>query len=163
RLCRSKGRVTGPLCGGSLMRMPAAGSRSVITSQKLIFVVTPTPSGVGQVISGASFFSTGGGGAAGFRAGRRVCTESGIARQSMNRTIRIQLLRRCRTRSEVGVEKIFDAMPCVAEHVLAREVMELARVRHEGNKVAFLVLQQLIDQPHGVEVRNVNVRGAMEH
>src|SRR5207237_9673289 len=144
------------------VRMPAAGSRSVITSQKLIFVVTPTPSGVGQVIAGASFFSTGGGGAAAFRAGRRVCAESGIARQSTNRTIRIQLLRRCRTRSEVGVEKIFDAVPCVVEHVLAREVVELARVRHEANEGPFPVLRQLIDQQHGVAVRTVDVRDAMQ-
>src|SRR5690348_2002516 len=64
------------------MRMPAAGSRSVITSQKLIFVVTPTPSGVGQIISGASFFSTGGGGAAGFRAGRRVWAVAAIAQKN---------------------------------------------------------------------------------
>src|SRR5919198_3475274 len=145
------------------MRMPEAGSRSVSTSQKLIFVATPTPSGVGQIISGASFFNTGGGGAAGFRAGRRVCAESGIARQSTNMTIRIGLLRRCRTRSEVGVEETFDAVPRVAEHVLAREVVELARVRHEGNEVAFLVLQQLVDQPHGVQVRNVHVRRAVEY
>src|SRR5437867_124694 len=58
---------------------PAAGSRPVLISQNAAFVFTPTPSGVGHVISGASFFSGTGGGAAGLRCGLRVCANTGAA------------------------------------------------------------------------------------
>jgi hypothetical protein len=47
-----------------LIRIPAAGSRPAITSQNDCFVVTPTPSDDGQVISGATV-TGGAGGAAG--------------------------------------------------------------------------------------------------
>ena len=59
------------------MMMPPAGSRPVLTSQKLSFVFTPTPSGDGHVMSGASFFSGTGGGGAGLRGGLRVWANAG--------------------------------------------------------------------------------------
>src|SRR4051812_3406290 len=61
------------------MRTPAAGSRSAMTSQNARRVLTPTPSGVGQVVSGATFF--GGVAGAGLRAGGgfRVCADTGAA------------------------------------------------------------------------------------
>jgi hypothetical protein len=67
--------MTGPLCGGSAIRIPSAGSRSVITSQYSTFVVTPTPNGEGQVISAATFFGSalGGGGVERLAGGRVVC------------------------------------------------------------------------------------------
>ena len=67
-----------------LMRMPAAGSRPVITSQKASFVVTPTPSGVGHVSLGelCSGAATGGGGAGrACGAGSRVCAEQDRSQQ----------------------------------------------------------------------------------
>jgi len=35
-------------------------------------------------------------------------------------------------------EEIIDAMPCVAQHVLARKVVEFARIHHEGDQIAVL-------------------------
>src|SRR5581483_2056097 len=74
----------GPWCGGSLMRMPAAGSRPVITSQKLAFVATPMPSGEGHTISGAACWS--GGGATGARRAARACSPAAGAAASASAT-----------------------------------------------------------------------------
>src|SRR5215831_5525921 len=55
-----------PLCGGILISTPPAGSRPAMTLQNAIFVLTPVPSGAGQLTSAASFFIADGGGVAGF-------------------------------------------------------------------------------------------------
>src|SRR5215510_1995249 len=61
-----------------------------MTSQKLTFVLSPTPSGVGQVTSGTTFFDATAGGGAGFRTGGfRVCAESGTATSSATTIARI--------------------------------------------------------------------------
>src|SRR5262245_129070 len=82
RLWRSKLSVTGPLCGGSVMRMPAAGSTPLITSQKDRPLVTPTPSSAGQTMRAGSRVG-GAAGAAGLAGGLagvglRVCAVAGI-------------------------------------------------------------------------------------
>src|SRR5687767_4156247 len=59
RLCRSKVSVTSPVCGGSLMTMPAAGSRPVNTSQKDRLVVTPSPRSDGHSMTAGSVFMAG--------------------------------------------------------------------------------------------------------
>ena len=61
------------------MTMPSAGSRPVMTSQNGCFVATPTPSGVGHFISGASVFGATGGGVAGLRGGLCVCAPADAA------------------------------------------------------------------------------------
>src|SRR5258708_3762604 len=54
-----------------VIRMPAAGSRPINTSQNGCFEVTPEPSGAGHVICGAS--RIGGPGGTDRAAGLRVC------------------------------------------------------------------------------------------
>ena len=62
------------------MTTPPAGSRPARTSQNTSFVLTPTPSGAGQLISGATFFVAAAGGAGGaLRTGFRVCANAGDA------------------------------------------------------------------------------------
>ena len=64
---------------------------------------------------------------------------------------------------QVRVEEVFDPMPGVTQHVLAREVMEFAGIRHERDKVALPLLQQLVNEADGVEVRDVHIGRAMQH
>src|SRR5918994_790180 len=54
--------MTSPVCGGSLMMMPAAGSRPVNTSQNDRLVVTPSPRSEGHSTTAGSVFSAGGAG-----------------------------------------------------------------------------------------------------
>ena len=54
-------------------------------------------------------------------------------------------------------------MPRVAQHVLAREVVEFARVGHERHQIALALLQQLVNQPHRVQIRHVDIRRAVQH
>src|SRR6266513_1985875 len=105
------------------MRIPPAGSRPAITSQKLIFVFNPTPSGVGQVISGTTFFAAAAGVGGGFRAGAfRVCAVSGTVSRSANTAIRMTsvyvgrtgrtgLSSPSRLRFQVLLEEIVDPVP----------------------------------------------------
>jgi hypothetical protein len=59
---------------------PFAGSRPIITSQNDSFVFTPTPSGAGQVISGATCFGAAAGGAGALRTGGFwACANTGPA------------------------------------------------------------------------------------
>src|SRR5436190_545941 len=55
------------------MRMPPAGSRPVITSQKDWPLLTPTPSGAGHVMSAGTLMGAAGSGGGTLRAGLRVC------------------------------------------------------------------------------------------
>src|SRR5262245_43787998 len=87
RLCRLNVRVTGPLCGGSVMTMPERGLVSVITSQKLILVVTPTPSGAGQTIA-AGVFCAGGNGVDATLTDARRCAIDDEATQQHSVTAR---------------------------------------------------------------------------
>src|SRR5829696_8937890 len=141
------------------MSTPAAGSRPAITSQNAAFDLTPTPSGAGQVISGATL--VGGAGGGGRRAdGLRVCADNGTATTRAIAIARMcavyRSLRACRA-PQVGIEKVFDPLPRVAQDVLAGEVVELARIGHERDEIAFAFLQQLIYLPHRVQVRDVHV------
>src|SRR5205807_8977133 len=88
---RSNESIAGPLCGGIVISTPEAGSRPAITSQKLTFVFTPTPSGVGQLISGTIFFSAAAGGAALRAGGFRICAASGTVRIIANTIARIEI------------------------------------------------------------------------
>src|SRR5262245_30553291 len=64
---------------------------------------------------------------------------------------------------EVLVEEALDPRPGVAQHVLAREVMELAGIRHELDERPLAFLQRLVDQLDRVQVWHVHVGSAMEH
>src|SRR5262245_19725314 len=114
------------------MSMPAAGSRPASTSQNTSLVFRPVPSGAGHAMSGSIFVSAAAGA---LRAGAdlRVCDKTGTA------TIAITAIRKA-TRgmnklyqllTQVRLEEVVHAVPRVAQHVLAREVVELARIRHE--------------------------------
>src|SRR5205814_433426 len=107
----------------------------------------PTPSGDGHAVSGSIIVAGARGG--GRRAGAlRVCESPGAAiaaiAVSSSNARRIEGI--VPLRHEVRVEELLDAMPGVAQHVLAGEVMELARIRHELHQAALAVLQQFIDQ-----------------
>src|SRR5215468_6104872 len=69
--------------------------------------------------------------------------------------------RSCSGRPQVSVKKLVDAMPRIAQHVLAAEVMKFARVHHERNQIALVFLESLIHEPDRLEERHVDVRGAM--
>ena len=60
------------------------------------------------------------------------------------------------------VEERIDAVPRVAQDVRAREVVELARVRHERNEIALAFFQRFIDEAHRVKIRHVDVRRPMQ-
>src|SRR5690349_5601291 len=145
------------------MRMPFSGSRTVITSQNERWVRTPTPSGFGHTISGATFLSAGAAGA-GFRTGFFVCANAGAAATAHAHARTARRMAQCTSsrsllalRPQVGGEELVHAVPGVAQHVLAREVVELARVRHERHEAALSFLEQLINETHRVQVRHVHV------
>ena len=60
------------------------------------------------------------------------------------------------------VEEIVDAVPRVAQNVLAREVVELARIDHERDEIAFAVFSELVNEPDRFQERHVHVGGAVE-
>ena len=64
---------------------------------------------------------------------------------------------------KMRIPELVDSVPGVVEDVLSREVMEFARIHHERNQIAFSVFHQFVDQFHGVEIRNVDIRSAMEN
>jgi hypothetical protein len=61
----------------------------------------------------------------------------------------------------VVIEEAFDARPGVAQDVFAREVVELAGIGDEVEVLA--LLQQLVGQPHRVQVGDVDVARAVQH
>ena len=65
-------------------------------------------------------------------------------------------------RTKVRLEEVVDAAPRIAQHVLAREVVELARVGHERHEVALPLSQQLVYEPYGMQVRHVHVGRAVQ-
>src|SRR4051812_46873195 len=70
--------------------MPACGSRPGSTSQNNSFDATPGPSGVGHVMSAATFFGAVAAGGVGFRTiGLRACADREVTRQSATAIARI--------------------------------------------------------------------------
>lgn len=67
-----------------------------------------------------------------------------------------------RSCAQMRVEEVVDAVPCVAENVFAAEIVELARVHHEGDKIAFVFFQSFVNEPDGFEVRDIDVGGAVK-
>ena len=63
---------------------------------------------------------------------------------------------------QVRVEEILHPVPGVAQHVLPRKVVELAGIGHERDEIALSFLQQLINQPDGMEIRHIDVRRAVQ-
>src|SRR5215813_5263536 len=55
-------------------------------------------------------------------------------------------------------KKLIHAMPRIPQHVRPRKIVELPRIHHVREQVAFPFLQRLIDQPHRLQVRHVHVR-----
>jgi len=77
-LCRSNSKAAVLTCGGIVTRTPPAGSFPASTKQYDAPVLTPTPSGSGQLICAGSIF--GGAGGAGFRVDvRDRCAEASEA------------------------------------------------------------------------------------
>src|SRR5262245_10530794 len=147
------------------MSMPAAGSRPASTSQNTSLVFTPVPSGAGHAMSGSTFVSAAAGA---LRAGAdlRVCDDkpgaATIAITAIRKTTRgmnklYQLL------TQVRLEEVVHPMPRVTQYVLAREVVELTRIRHERDQVALSFLEQLVHEPHRVQVRHVDVRRPVQY
>jgi SAM-dependent methyltransferase len=66
-------------------------------------------------------------------------------------------------RLQVFLEELLDARPGVAQDVLAREVVELAGIHHELDEIALPFLHHLVHQADGMQVRHVDVGGAMQH
>lgn len=105
------------------MSMPSAGVRPLRTSQKLSFEVTPTPSGVGQLISGAIVIGGPGGGAAdvgrrtgGFPVG--VCAGSVVAAA---RTAMVRSATRERIRSAWYESVVADAREARRRRIARRQ------------------------------------------
>src|SRR5688572_6435951 len=131
---------------------PPAGSRPASTSQNESFVRTPVPSGAGHAMSGSVFVSAVDGTGARRAGVLRVCARLGapaIASAAIRRSTRgMTELYQLRRGPQVGVEELVDALPRIAQYVLAREVVELARVRHERDEAALAFLQKLIHEPY---------------
>jgi hypothetical protein len=60
-------------------------------------------------------------------------------------------------RSQVLLEEVIHPMPRVSNDKAPIEVVEFAGIRHEGREIALPRLQQMIDEQHGVDVRDVDV------
>ncbi len=56
-----------------------------------------------------------------------------------------------------------DPRPRIPQDVLAREVVELAGIRHELEQRALVLLQRFVDQPHRVQVGDVHIRRPVQH
>src|SRR4051812_399854 len=58
---------------------------------------------------------------------------------------------------QVLCEETIDALPRIAQHLRAREVVELARVDHEVNQAALPFRERGVDQADRMQIRHVDV------
>jgi hypothetical protein len=64
---------------------------------------------------------------------------------------------------QVKCKEVVHAMPGIEENMGSREIVELARIHHEGKEIAFTLLECFVDEPDGLEVRDVLVGRAVKH
>jgi len=70
--------------------------------------------------------------------------------------------RGCVGDEQVLGEKFIYAMPGVAQHVSAAEVVKFSRINHKSQKVTLAFLQRFIDEPNRFQEGHVNVGGAVK-
>jgi hypothetical protein len=64
---------------------------------------------------------------------------------------------------QVKSKEVVDPVPRVQQDMCSGEIVEFARIHHVGKEITFTLFEGFIDEPNGLEIRDVDVGRTVKH